>query len=292
MDVSEWIDLHVHIGPEILPRRFTVAQIVEQESGKIGGMALKNHCYPTMPLIKSIEVPDDLLLIGSVALNNYNGGLNADAVYASAGISKYPLIVWFPTISARNFLERSRYEIPSEWAGENFASRPSKDVANISVLDDEENLSLEARRVLEMIKKKGCILATGHISWRESRKLVEEAVKMGIERIIITHPIYQRIDMPLEVQQELAKNNGVYIEQCYSMYSIDKIPVEKISEQIKAVGPKKCIISSDVGQVGSPSPSEALGIFSKLLLDRGLSEKDIETMGRDNPRKLIGFEKK
>ena len=42
----------------------------------------------------------------------------------------------------------------------------------------------------------------------------------------------------------------------------------------------------------SPSPSEALGIFAKLLIDKGLSEKDIEIMGRDNPRKLIGFEKK
>ncbi len=292
MDVSEWIDLHVHIGPEILPRRFNVQQIVRQEKGKIGGMALKNHCYPTMPLIKSAEVPDDLLLIGSVALNNYNGGLNADAIYASAEISKYPLIVWFPTISARNFLESSKYEIPPEWVGENFVSRASKDVPSISVLDTQENLSAETRRALEMIKEKGCILATGHISWKESKKLVEEAVKMGIEKIIITHPIYQRINMPLEVQQELAKNNGVYIEQCYSMYSIDKISAEKIAEQVKAIGPEKCIISSDVGQISSPSPSEALGIFTKLLIDRGLSEKDTEIMGRDNPRKLIGFQKK
>jgi|SRR3989338_918423 len=292
MDVSEWIDLHVHIGPEILPRRFNVPQIVQQEREKIGGMALKNHCYPTMPLIKSAEVPDDLLLIGSVALNNYNGGINADAVYASAEISKYPLVVWFPTISARNFLKRSKYEIPPEWVGKNFVSRASKDVRSICVMDDKGDLSAETCRVLEMIKEKGCILATGHISWKESKKLVEEAVKMGIEKIIITHPIYQRINMPLEVQQELAKNNGVYMEQCYSMYSIDQIPMEKIAEQIRAIGSEKCIISSDVGQVGSPSPSEAMKVFAKLLLEQGLSEKDIEIMGRDNPRKLIGFEKK
>ena len=292
MDISEWIDLHVHIGPEILPRRFTVQQIIEQERGKIRGMALKNHCYPTMPLIKSATVPDDFLLIGSVVLNNYNGGLNADAVYASSEISKYPLIVWFPTINARNFLEKSRYEIPPEWVGENFVSRLSRDVPNISVLDNQGNLSAEARKVLKIIKKKECILATGHLSWQETRKMVQEAVKMKIGKIIITHPIYQRIDMPLEVQQELAKNKGVYIEQCYSMYSIDKIPLGKITEQIKSIGAEKCIISSDVGQVNSPSPSEAIRKFAELLIDNGLSEKNIETMGKDNPRKLIAFEKR
>ncbi|MCC6005015.1 MAG: hypothetical protein LM590_11835 [Thermofilum sp.] len=35
--------------------------------------------------------------------------------------------------------------------------------------------------------------------------LVKEVVKMGIKRIIITHPIYQLINMPVEIQKELSK---------------------------------------------------------------------------------------
>ncbi|MBI2085208.1 MAG: hypothetical protein HYT71_01710 [Candidatus Aenigmarchaeota archaeon] len=50
-----------------------------------------------------------------------------------------------------------------------------------------------------------------------------------------------KIGMPISVQKELAKNKGVYIEQCYSMYSIDKISMEKIAEQIKKIGAEKCI---------------------------------------------------
>ena len=291
MDVKNFIDLHMHIGPEILPRKFTVRKIIELEKDKIRGMALKNHLYPTAPLIKS-EESGELLLIGSVTLNNYVGGLNPDVVYASAKISKTPIIVWFPTINADNFLNGSRYEIPPEWVGDGFKSRLSKDVRGIRILDKEENLTKEGYAVLLSIKENNCILATGHISWQEAKKLVEGAVQLGIEKIIVTHPIYQLIGMPLDVQKELASKKGVYIEQNYAMYLIDKIPIEEIAMQIREVGPEKCIISSDMGQISSPSSSEAMGRFSDLLLEQGLTENEVRIMGEVNPRKLIGLEEK
>jgi predicted TIM-barrel fold metal-dependent hydrolase len=119
--------------------------------------------------------------------------------------------------------------------------------------------------------------------------LVEEAVAMGIGRIIVTHPIYQRIAMPLEVQQELARKEGVYIEQCYSMYFIDDIPIKDIAMQIKAVGAEKCLLTSDMGQVNSPAPSVALRTFADLLKEQGLNEQELREMGEVNPRKLLGL---
>ncbi|MBI4168040.1 MAG: hypothetical protein HY515_03725 [Candidatus Aenigmarchaeota archaeon] len=286
MNVKNFIDLHVHIGPEIIPRKFTVQEIVKEEKGKLAGMALKNHFYPTTPMIGSSR-ENNPILIGSITLNNYIGGLNADAVRSAAEISKKPIIVWFPTINAANFLRRSEYEIPKEWAGKDIDSKPSKKVNGINVLDKKGNLSESTIMVLKSIKENNCILATGHISWQESKKLVEEAVKMGIKKIIITHPIYQKINMPLNVQKELARNDGVYIEQCYSMYSIDKISITKITNQIKSVGAEKCILTSDVGQLKSPAPSKALKKFAKLLKKQGVTEKEIELMGSKNPRTLI-----
>src|SRR3989344_7212939 len=127
MNVHNFIDLHVHIGPEVLPRKYTVGRIIKEQRRKIAGIALKSHFYPTMPLIKSEEA-SDLILIGSVTLNNYLGGLNPDVIYASAKLSSKPIMVWFPTINADNFLKRSKYEIPPEWVGEGFKSRVSSEV--------------------------------------------------------------------------------------------------------------------------------------------------------------------
>lgn len=286
MDIRRFIDLHVHVGPEVIPRKYTAPQLVNEESGKVGGLALKNHFCPTAPFIGGME-KEDLVLVGSVTLNNYVGGLNPDAVYASAKISRLPIIVWFPTINAQNFLNRSDYEIPPEWVGSGFRSRLSNEVKGICVIDNKGKLTEDTTKVLQAIKDNECILATGHISWQEARCLVNEAVSMGIKRVIVTHPIYQLINMPLEVQKELALNDGVYIEQTFAMYSIDSIPIGRIVKQIKALGAENCIISSDVGQVNSPSPSEALKTFAELLLKKGITEDELRIMGEVNPKKLL-----
>lgn len=92
--------------------------------------------------------------------------------------------------------------------------------------------------------------------------------------------------MPLDVQKELAKL-GAFIEHCFSMHSIDKISTNKIVEQIKYVGAENCILSSDVGQIFSKSPSEALFDFITLLEKEGVTKKEIEIMLLENPRTLI-----
>src|SRR3989344_7776919 len=291
MNVHNFIDLHVHIGPEVLPRKYTVGRIIKEQRRKIAGIALKSHFYPTTPLIKS-EEDSDLILVGSVTLNNYLGGLNPDLIYSSATLASTPIIVWFPTINAENFLKRSKYEIPPEWVGKGFESRLSKEVRGIRILKDNGKLTTETVRVLKAIKENNCILATGHLSWEETKVLTETAVKMGIKKIIITHPIYQRIAMPLEIQKELASFEGVFVEQSYSMYFIDGISIKEIAAQIKAINPAKCILVSDLGQINNPSPSEGLQDFTTLLIKEGITEEELRVMGEFNPRKLLGLPQK
>ncbi|MBI2151392.1 hypothetical protein HYU21_01550 [Candidatus Woesearchaeota archaeon] len=244
-----------------------------------------------MPLIKSEEESRveemELTLIGSLTLNNFVGGLNEEAIYASANISKKPIIVWFPTINADNFLKRSKEEVPKEWCDTGFKSRAANQVKSVKIMGSDGNLTTKVIKLLVAIKKNNCILATGHLSWQEAKLLVEKAVQMGINKIIVTHPIYQLIDMPLNVQLELSKYDGVYIEHNYAMYAIDKIPITKIAEQIKFVGAEKCILSSDVGQVSSLSPSEALEKFTQLLQQEGITEQQLQIMGEKNPKTLI-----
>lgn len=286
--IKEAIDLHVHIGPEVLPRKYTVKTLVAAEKGKLGGACLKSHFFATTPFIKELKsVPKNFRLIGSITLNNAVGGLNPEAIRAAAALFEGPIMVWFPTISAQNFLDKSEYEIRPEWVkGTNYKSRLSKNVKGISILKNG-GLTKEAKAVLRVIEKQDLILATGHVSWKEAEKLIIEANKMKIRKMVVTHPIYQLIDMPIDAQAELAQL-GAVIEICYSMFSIDKIGIEKIVDQIKAVGPENFILSSDAGQIISSSPSHSLKKFMKLLSANGVSESDLYRMLVTNPSKLIG----
>ena len=71
------------------------------------------------------------------------------------------------------------------------------------------------------------------------------------------------------------------------MHTIDKISIADIEAQIKQVGSENCILSSDVGQIFSKSPSEALTDFIELLEQEGLTEAEIKSMLIDNPGRLI-----
>lgn len=279
-------DLHVHIGPEIIPRSYTAQTLVQEETGSIAGMALKNHFFPTTPF-SAVYTSKSLKLIGSIVLNNFVGGLNADAVYAASTIANGPFIVWFPTVSAQQFLDESEWEIAPEWVGSNtIPVRRSKTISGISVTDKSFTLSDSTISVLNAIQSTKSILATGHISWEESKILVKKAYEMGIKKIIITHPLYQKISMSLEIQRELI-GFGAKIEHCFSMYSIDKISISRIAEEIKQIGPNNCILSSDVGQTFSPSPSKALYEFATLLMKEGILLKEIEIMLVNNPKTLL-----
>lgn len=280
------IDLHVHVGPEIIPRKFNLVELAQAERGKLKAVAVKSHFNPTTDFKRPKMA--ECFIIDSITLNNYVGGFNAEAVIAVAKAANRPIIIWFPTISAKNFLRGQECEIPKEWIGGKLVNnRKASQIKQLCVLDTQGNIKLEVKEVLKAIKDYNCILATGHISWQECVKLVKTAQKeFGIYKIVITHPVYQRINMPLSVQKKMAQS-GAFIEQCYSMYSIDKIPIPKIAQQIKALDAKNCILSSDVGQTFSQDPSEALADFMSLLQKQGISEKELKTIMIDNPLRLI-----
>jgi len=292
--VAQSYDLHFHIGPDILPRKYTVEELVKEEAGKIRGVALKSHSFPTIGLINSVKERDDLTLIGSVTLNYFMGGFNSSAIYASAVMSREnPIFVWFPTVHAENHLlhNKSEYEIPPEWVKDpNFKPRLKWDLKAIKVTDWAGKLIRKAEYCLNMMQKMNCILATGHVSSAEMEKLAEAALSRGI-KTIITHPMQRDIAMPLETQVRLAKM-GAYIEYCYIMY-LDRdfpqdYPLEEQVRCMKAIGSDHVILTSDGGQSRNPGSSEAMKAYIKLLEEKGLDKKDIKKMVVDNPKKIIG----
>ena len=284
--VKKSIDLHVHVGPEVIPRKYTAQSLAKSEAGKIRGIVLKNHFYPTAGMFEVSGIKG-IRLFGSCVLNNAAGGMNPEAVYAASLVSSSPLVVWFPTINSKQFLDKNKYEIAPEWVDDKSIRLKSADEAKPVLITDENGLLAETKSVIKTIAEIKGVLATGHISSQESVLVARYARELDVP-VIVTHPIYQHIDMPIEVQKELA-DIGCYLEQSYSMYSMDSIPIDKIAEQIKFVGPRSVILSSDVGQTFSPSPSVALKKFGELLLGQGVSMSDLKLMLVRNPARILGM---
>ncbi len=296
--VKRGYDLHLHVGPDILPRKYTVEEIVREDEGKIAGIALKAHSFPTISSINAATRGRKLGLdlIGSVTLNYFMGGFNPSAIYASATLSReFPIIVWFPTMHAENHLKKnySEYEIPPEWVrDEDFKPRRKEELKAIRVTDWNGSLYEKCVKVLEMMKKMGCILGTGHLSAEEAETLSVRALEMGIP-VIVTHPNQRDIAMPIEVQRSLA-SHGAFIEHCYIMYKDrdheDDYPLDEMADFIRAVGAGQCLLTSDAGQLRNPGASESLAEFIELLSREGITKQEFEQMIIENPRRLLGIE--
>lgn len=282
--VANAYDLHVHIGPEIIPRKYTARTLLSSEKGKLKGAVLKNHFYPTVPMIEPNK-DDGLALFGCVVLNNSVGGMNAEVVYAMSLISENTFFVWMPTINAEQFLRCNKYEIAPEWVADKSIKLKSAEKTSPVKVSRNGGLTPDTILTINMVAEVGAVLATGHIGSDESVLAAEYARGLGVQ-VVITHPIYQHINMPIETQKRLAKA-GCYLEQSYSMFSMDGIAIEKIAEQIKNVGADSVILSSDVGQEFSPSPSEALLDFAKKLMEVGITIEEIEKMLVENPKKIL-----
>lgn len=290
---ASW-DMHVHVGPDILPRKYSVDSLVRKEEGKIAGIVTKCHAFSTVSAVKvAEEKKTSLELVGSVTLNNYVGGLDPDAVYASASIpTEHPKIIWFPTLHAENHVKKCKgdYEIPLDWTKDpNFIPRKKNVVDSIKVINDKGSLTTETKTVLKMIKKMGCILATGHLWWQETKVLAERALKMGI-KVILTHVTGRDIAMPLKVQKELTEK-GAFVEYCY-IFWLDRdnpkdYPPQESARNIQEIGPKQCLISSDTGQTKNPSPSECLKAWVRLLGKDGLKKDDFYQMLVKNPQRIL-----
>lgn len=293
--VSKSFDLHFHIGPDILPRKYTVEQLIEAEKGKIAGIALKSHGMPTIALIKSVEQDDSLKLIGSVTLNYFMGGFNQSAIYASAVMSRdTPIIVWLPTVHAENHLlqNKSQYEIPPEWIKDpSFKPRPKDNLKAIRVTDWRKKPIRKMNECLDTMNEMNCIFATGHVSWEEAEIITLEALDRGI-KTIVTHPMQRDIAMPKDIQVKLA-DAGAYIEYCHIMY-LDRdnpgdYPLKEQIDCMNDIGADKVVISSDSGQRSNPQSSESIKKYLNLLAGEGMDESLFERILVDNPRKILGL---
>ena len=292
-------DLHVHVGPELLSRRYTVETLAEEAQHEFFGFVAKNHFQPTTAWTSRISDQYRLPIMGSITLNKGVGGINPEAVRAAlSGLKTDPLqmergkgrfIVWMPTIHAEAHLAHNRRrDIISDWGCSVEYQKTYAEGEGITVLDprNQNRISQETIEVLKIIASEDLILATGHLSSGEVEILVKEALTVGVKRIILTHPFYQATRMSLEKQVELSRLRGVFIELAYANLQFDKIPLETYVALIRAAGPNRVILSSDLGQPTAEPVGLGWKKYFELLSEKGISEKEVAQMSIENPHQI------
>ncbi len=272
-DLAGVVDLHIHVAPDVAPRSVDALEAARQaRDAGLRAIVVKNHYEATVSsaYLAAKNVPG-IEVFGGIALNLPVGGVNPAAVSRMARVAGgRGRIVWMPTFDAENQVRYSKENRP-------FApvSRGGK-------------LLPEVLEVLGLIKKHGLVLATGHSSAAEVLLLVKEARRRGIERILITHASGPPVAMSTAQMKEAAAL-GAYIEFTYInlIGARPDFTFEQYASAIRAVGPERSILTSDMGQAQNPLPVAGMRAYLEGMRKQGFTADELRRMTVVNPAYLL-----
>jgi hypothetical protein len=279
------VDTHVHSAPDLVERKLDDFETARQARERgMAAIVLKNHFLSTALRAKLVEaqVPG-IAVIGSIVLNQPAGGMNPWAVEAAArGGAK---VVWMPTFQAANQVAwQSRPGNPPHRAGLEVRGREQA----VKVFEPNGELMADAEMVLEIVRDRGMVLASGHLSADEVDRLTARARDMGLKKIVLTHPEIPSVALPVALQHRLAERR-VYFERTYNMTlpPHNAVTMEQLAGFIREVGPESTIMATDFGQTHNPTPAEGFEAYIRGLLDNGFNADEIRRMGSENARGLL-----
>lgn len=269
------IDIHVHSAPDNVARSIDGLDVARLAHAKgMRAIVLKNHYDPTAGLafLARKEVPG-FEVFGGIDLNLTVGGMNPIAVEHLTQVSGgWGRLVWMSTFDAENQVRYSKENRPFVSVSRNGALLP------------------ETRAVISAIATHKLVLATGHVSADEGVLLVREGHRQGVAHMVVTHAMNPPVLMDVAHMQAAAAE-GAFLEFVGgSLTTADaSARMDRFADAIRKVGPRFCILSSDLGQQGNALPPDGFAAFMQALLARGLSLQDIDVMARQNPARLLGL---
>jgi hypothetical protein len=270
------IDIHVHSDPDSVPRSIDAIDLARLAKARgMRGLVLKNHYEPTASLAYVVrkEVPG-IEIFGGIDLNRSVGGVNPAAiermVLVKGGWGK---VVWMPTFDAENQVRYSK------------ENRPFVSVAKAG------QLLPEVKEVIGLAARHGLTLETGHSSAEECLALIREAKRQGVQHVVVTHAMLAPVGMNIAQMKEAAQL-GAYVEFVYNaLIGPNKsLTMGDYAKAIREVGPRSCILASDLGQAANPLHPDGLEAFFAGLAKAGVSRADIELMSKTNPARALGLE--
>ena len=284
-DISGAYDLHIHSNPSLFTRVGDDLELGRHaaEAG-LSGILLKNHFESTVGRAAIADkIIEGIHVFGSLVLNGFAGGLNPVAVEHALKLGAKE--IWFPTIDS---LAHSRVfgHVGGFGYQESGTKIPRK---GISILY-RGRLKEEAKTVVELVRDYGAILGTGHLGKKEIIPLTRFARDINLDRLLITHPFFNPPNLTVAELVELA-SLGATIELCGgNLYPIPGVGrIDTYRETVAEVGAQSIVLSSDAGQPRKSLPAEVLRIFAQCLMEKGVTQGEIDTMIKQNPAHLLNI---
>lgn len=267
------IDIHVHSSPDVDPRRYDDIELA-REAARAGMAAvlLKSHQNSTVErAILASKIVPEIRVLGGLVLNQTVGGLNPEAVRVALALGARQ--IWMPTRSALN--HRRHYGL----------------AGGISIVGPDGQIAEEVLAILDLIAPTPCVLGTGHLSPQESCALIEEGLRRGVRRIVVTHPEWSGTYFPIELQSQLASRWPVQFERCFvsTTHRCGFTPLSTIADAIAAVGVGSTILSTDLGQPDTPPPAQGFRLYAEQLRSYGFSSAHLYQMMALNPAHLLSL---
>ncbi len=285
--IADAIDMHAHVYPEVslsYQGRVTDGQWAESAQNlKMGGFVMKSHVWPTMERAYLLQTQfPQLRIYGSITLNANVGGFNPWAVESAVQLGAK--VLWFPTWGASFDREHHEGKYFRRFLPPLSKLSPEK---GIYLLDSAGQLRGEVKEVLKIAQEADLVVGTGHISPAESLRVAEFSAKIGLEKLVFTHPI--SLGASSREIGELA-NLGCYVELTYLHVLLQVVKVGQVLEVIREVGYQKCLLTTDAFFSWTPPAPEMLRMYLGFLHFYGLERELIRQMVYQNPRKLLGID--
>jgi sialic acid synthase SpsE len=258
----------------------------EAKAAGMRAIVIKNHYVPTADRAElAMEEVGGIEVFGGIVLNRSVGGLNAEAVRRMIQFTGHRgVVVWLPTMDAEAAVRASGVNRPF-----------------VPVVKDGQPVP-ELAEIFQIIAQNDLIFETGRSTSDETLILIAAAKKAGVKKIVVTHAMAVPLNPATDAQLQRMADLGAVIE-CLWYANLAAQPtgptannpnqvtstVADYARVIKAIGAEHFLLSTDMGQPGHPSHTEAMREFIAALKKNGLSDHDIDLVARQNPARLLGL---
>lgn len=277
------IDLHCHAVPQETDFYWDQVEIMERYTDLgLTAVVFKGMTNPTYTSVYYSQKVVDIYAkekgmkpikaYGGVTLNYAQGGLCPETVEACAKFGGKT--VWMPTYDGAHF----RRVIGQE--------------GGIELLNENGKPTNELYEIFKIIAENDMILGTSHTGTKERFVCIEEARKLGVKNIQVTHPSWNITKLTHQQMKEMADMGayiGMFFYEIIPNFNNPNCDPMEMFQIIKEVGPEHIFFASDLGTISNMPPWEGYKLFIRIMLLNDQPKKVIRKLLVDNPSKILGI---
>lgn len=285
--LAHGIDCHTHGGSDPMERLLLEDDIgYDYSEAGMRAMVIKTWFTPSASrnalVQKAVNAYSEahglrpVQCLGGIVLNYSVGGFNPDAVRRCLGFPgmKY---VWMPMVDSYHH----RRVVYDDWSG-----------FGLNFLDDDRRVKPEVQEILRIAADNDLVLASGHYPYEDTAILVEEARRLGVDRIEIIHPAHIHSKHTIEQMKAQAERGAKLMlsglgAMAFPIHETGPLYAARI---VREVGPDNVLYGSDFGQLQNFPHVIANRWMIKLLLAYGCSKEDLRTVFQVTGARLLGLE--